>query len=329
MGKLSVAYLGNHRTEPGMTDADRFTTETGVANAFENLGHRVLRLNEKFTRLPEIITACRESDLFLWTRTGGWLQCNGFEMLQRIKRIGIPSASLHLDLFWGLDREKEISFDPYWLVDYCATADGGHDEEFKKAGVNHIWINPGVRRDECYLAEPRQDLACDVAFVGSYSYHEAHPRKQLIDFLRSTYGPRFRLFGAAGDSWRKHALNQLYASAKVTVGDSCFAGKYKKYTSDRLPESLARGSCLCWPVIEGITEEFTNGVHLRLYNSGDWGGLKFTIDEMLSYTESERTAIRKAAVAKALEGWTWDRRVQQLLDTIAQHEPEIARRLEV
>ena len=327
MGKLTIAYLGNHRTEPGMQESDRFTSECGISNAIESLGHRCIRLNERFTKLPEILTACREADIFLWTRTGGWLQCNGFEMLQRIKRIGIPSVAIHLDLFWGLGRENEISYDPYWSVDLAFTADGGNQDKFKAAGVNHFWLNPGVRKDECYLAEPREDLKCDVAFVGSYNYWENHPRKQLIDWLRETYGPRFRLFGANGDSWRKHALNQLYASAKVTVGDSCFAGKCKNYTSDRLPESLGHGAALCWPVIEGITEEFTEGVHLRLYNAGDYQGLKRTIDDMLAMTDEQRNAMRRAAVAKALQSWTWNHRMQQLLETVAAHEPAIAERL--
>ena len=321
MGKLSIAYLGNFGVN--------FTTESNIADTLEdlsdpNMGHRVVRLQENKVSMPDILAIRREVDFLLWTRTGGWLRCNGFEMLQRIK---LPSVGVHLDLFWGLNREVELKSDPYWNCTMNFSADGGHQEEFKAVGINHFWLNPGVLKRECYLAQPREDLKCDVGFCGSENYHSEWPRGALIKFLRETYKDKFRLFGAHGDSWRGHALNEVFASAKVMVGDSCFAGKFKKYTSDRLGEHLGRGSALCFPVIEGITEEFTEGVHLRLYNAGDYQGLKRTIDDMLAMTDEQRNAMRRAAVAKALSGWTWNHRMQQLLETVAAHEPSIAERL--
>ena len=320
---LTVAYLGNFRED--MPESERFTTECHVAASLSALGGvRVIQLQENKVTLPDILNACRESDLFLWTRTGGWLRCNGFEMLQRIK---IPTAAYHLDLFWGLDRETELSFDPYWSVDYSFTADGGHQDDFKKAGVNHFWLNPGVLKRECYVAEPRQDLICDVGFIGSYNYHSQHDRKGLIDFLKSAYGSRFRLFGANGDSWRGNDLNQLYRSIRCVVGDSCFAGRCKKYVSDRFYESCGRGAMTIFPVIEGITDEFTEGVHLRLYQFGDYEGLRGTIDEILALSEAQRLSMRQAASAYVKSRHTYTERMQQLLETVAAHEPAIAERL--
>ena len=122
-------------------------------------------------------------------------------------------------------------------------------------------------------------------------------------------------------------LNQLYRSIRCTVGDSCFAGRCKNYVSDRFFESCGRGACTVFPVIEGITDEFTEGVHLRLYRFGDYEGLRCTIDEILALSEAQRLSMRQAASAYVKSRHTYTERMQQLLETVAAHEPAIAERL--
>ena len=46
-------------------------------------------------------------------------------------------------------------------------------------------------------------------------------------------------------------INNLYASARVMVGDSCFAGA-DRYWSDRVPEVLGRGGFLIFPKTPGL-----------------------------------------------------------------------------
>lgn len=319
MGNLTIAYLGNFSVD--------FTTESHIRETLTDMGHAVVALQENQVALPDILSACRGADLFLWTRTMGFLKCNGYEMLTRIK---IPTVVFHLDLYIGLDREPTLDYDPFWRAKYVFTADGDpqHAEVFKAKDINHYWLKPGVLKRECYLAPPRDDLRCDVAFVGSYNYHAEHYRTKLIDFLKSAYGSRFRLFGANGDSWRGHDLNQLYASAKVVVGDSCnLNGKINHYASDRLYESLGRGACTAFPAIPGMTDEFADGVHLRLYRFGDFTGLRQTIDLMLDQSDVERTNMRWAACDLVGKTGTYHNRMQEMLAVLAIKEPEIAARL--
>jgi hypothetical protein len=283
-------------------------------------GINVIPLQEDKVALPDITQACLGADLFLWTRTGGWLKCNGFEMLARIK---IPTVGVHLDRFWGLNRETEVTTTPFFVCRYVFTADGGSDDKWGAAGVNHFWLNPGVLKSECRVAWPRVDLRTDVGFVGARGYHPEHYRGKLIDFLTATYGNRFRLFGANGDCWRGNDLNQVYASIKVAVGDSCFADRCVRYTSDRLFEGCGRGACTAFPRIPGIDGCYTDGVHLRWYEPGNFADMKRVIDEMLLLPEESRQAMRVAAVEHTRQHHTYNNRMTEMLNIIAAHEPAI------
>ena len=322
MGKLTIAYLGNHRL--GWPSSQRFTTECHVAESFEELGHRVIRLQENEVDMPTVLQACRGSDLFLWTRTGGYLRLNGFDMLKRIK---IPTVAYHLDIWWGLEREKEIYSSPYFRCKYMFTADGGHQGQFANAGVTHFWLPPGVVKRECRHVPARDDLECDVLFVGSEKYHTEFPwRGQMIEVLRQRYGKRFQIRGNNGDSWRGLDLNELYASAKVTVGDSLNLWfNQHDYVTDRLPESMGRGACVVFPAVRGIPERFryAHGEDVFWFEHGNFDDLLEKVDAALSLPESVRTVMRQNAMSKTRACHTYVERVQELLAVVGVHEPTI------
>jgi len=226
--QLKVAILGNHRTS--------YCTECDLDWTFENLGHRVLKFQED-TGPTQVIAAQCESekvDLFIYIHTHGWQtpgRLSFQEMIQRIKSAGAITCGFHLDLYWGLNasdrRTDRIGQHPFWKMDHVFTADGGHDEEFRARGVNHHWLPPAVVARDCRRGDFKPELAADVAFVGSRHYHPEYPfRTRLVDWLQRQYGPRFKHFGpySPNGAFREQRLNDLYASVKVVVGDSCFAG---------------------------------------------------------------------------------------------------------
>lgn len=327
MGKLSIAYLGNYTARA--SDGSRFNTEAHISETLTDMGHSVIELQENQVNLPDILQACRGADLLLWTKTGQWLKCNGFEMLARLRKMKVPSIGIHLDKWWGLERENEIETSPFFQCDVVCTADGSSPEKFKKAGVNHFWIPPGVLKRECYIAPPRDDLKCDVAFVGSRGYHAAHYRGELISWLEKTYGARFRLFGANGDSWRGDDLNRLYASCRVIVGDSCNVGwKEKNYWSDRAPETTGRGGFLLHPFVDGMQDVWTDKEHIRYYQFGDFGGLKSLIDYHLDPShDAERRRIQLAGHERTKAVSTYHNRMESMLSAAGELEPKIAEQL--
>jgi hypothetical protein len=157
------------------------------------------------------------------------------------------------------------------------TADGSHQEQWKAIGVNHHWLRPGVRYDAVHKGTYRPEYACDVAFVGSNGdgYHvSAWPyRKQLLVELRAICARnRWSFRNPGGDDpkiERDDRLNDFYASAKVTVGDSlCLEREKTLYWSDRALEAPARSGLLVMPQLDFLAQDYEQ--QMPMYRWGDW-----------------------------------------------------------
>lgn len=315
---MRVAYLGNFGPE--------HSTENHVARAWEANGHEVRHIQEGEVRAFDVPAAADGADLFLWTQTQGLADTGGTveerqRMLDTFRFKGIPTVGYHLDRWFGLDREWRVRSEPFFRCDLVVTADGGHQEQFTAAGVKHRWLPPAVSAAECEPGSFRPELTDDVVFVGSWrgGYHaEWEHRPQLIDWLRRTYNGRIGLYPVEGlPAVRGESLRDLYASAKVVVGDSCLVGGATSYWSDRIPETLGRGGFLIHPWVEGIEEHFTDGEHLRLWCLGDWDELHELTERYLA-DDAERSRIATAGRAHVLANHTYEVRVRQVLDLLCE-----------
>jgi Glycosyl transferases group 1 len=307
---ITVGFLGNFTVN--------YSTESHLAWTFEHLGHKVIPFQENHARTDDIRYLCLRDkvDLFLWVRTHGW-QTPGVlsldDLIADLRANGIRTASFHLDRYFGLrladQREDRVGNHAFWRTDYVFTADGGNQEKFKERKVNHFWLKPGVVEKACYIGRVKENYRADVAFVGSRGYHPEYPfRGQLITWLDKTYGPRFKLFGG-GTHWgvvREDELNCVYASVKVVVGDSCFAGA-PNYWSDRVPETCGRGGFLIHPKTEGL--EIPG---LAVFPAGDLAMLKEKIDYYIAQ-DTVRERMKLCAQAHVKINDTYTNRVTQML----------------
>lgn len=240
----TIAVLGNHMVS--------FTTESELVWSLEHLGHKVVKFQESCDTTDKIIDVCRAEkvQLLIYIHTHGW-GITGTrtveEMITLLRAEGVKTCSFHLDRFWSIpNREARIGNEPFWKTDVCFTADGGNQEGFAAKGVNHVWLPPAVVERGVHFGSPNAEL--DVIFTGSVNYHPEYPfRPQMAATLRNHYGARFQVFQGV----REERLNNLYASAKVCVGDHIFAG-CPRYWSDRLPETIGRGGFIIYPRTEGI-----------------------------------------------------------------------------
>lgn len=317
MKKLKIAYCGNF--EP------RHSTETHIARTLEeDLGHQVLRLQESKMHTDDIETQVSDHrcDLFLYTRTPPGFIGDGHALLRSLADQGIPTASYHLDLYWGIQREASILGDPFWSTKYVFTPDGASQDKFAAAGINHFYIRPGVLRAECQDGTQREQFKADVGFVGALdSYHpEWLPyRQKLKQFLSQTYRG-FRHWPDNEPAVRNEDLNDLYASVNVIVGDSlCVNFNREYYWSDRVYETIGRGGFLIMPKIKGLEEEFTDGETIVFFEFNDWAGLRDKIDYYLA-NPVERERIRKAGQEFVRKNATYTNRLAQALEIIAEGE---------
>lgn len=305
---MRIFYLGNFLPD--------YSTETHISRTLQKMGHEVTQIQENFTNPDHLLErlSTEDFDLFLFTRTWGQTVMMGH--VDKLRSRGIPSVSVHLDLYVGLQRDGNINSDPFWRTEYVFTADGDPESQkfFESKGINHYWLKPGVYKEECYI--PERLKTKDVIFVGSYGYHPEYPyRQKLIDWLKNTYRERFEHWGPDGlGHVRGNDLNILYASTKVVVGDSLLLPGHENYWSDRIPETLGRGGFLIHPAVNGL--DLKDRHHLRLYEHGNLKQLKVLIDHYLKDND-EREKIRLAGHTYVKENATYTNRMQELLAVVA------------
>lgn len=307
---MKIAFLGNFQVD--------YTSESHHARSLGMLGHEVTCLQETVTTPGQISRAAREAELFVWVHTHGWHTPEIETALAGAIKRGIPVVTYHLDLWKGLHREADMATDPYWrvLTDFFTCDKQMAEYLTEHTSVRGHYLPPGVYGPECYLAEPTERF--DVVFVGSYGYHPEWPyRHQLIDWLKDTYGERFRHYGGGGlATVRGHDLNQVYANAKVAVGDSlCLNFDYPYYWSDRLFETAGRGGFQIFPRIAGLTDYLAEDTEVVLYNYGDFDELKRKIDYYLTH-DTEREAIRLAGHERTKAEHTYAHRWRHILETL-------------
>lgn len=306
----TVVFLGNFRVD--------YTSETHHALSLEALGHKVIRLQETEAKSEDIYDKASKADLFVWVHTHGWRtpgRTNMSQVLKQLKADKVPTMTYHLDLWFGLQRQKDLESVPvYKDIEYFFTVDKRMADWFnKETDVKGHYIPAGVYDAECQYRQsvPQKN----VIFVGSRKYHpEWKYREQLISWLERTYRNWFEHYGNGGiKSIRGKELNRLYWNTKVVVGDSlCINFDYPYYWSDRVYETIGRGGFIIHPYIKGMEDEFEDKKHLVFYEYGNFDQLKQLIDYYLENDE-EREKIRIAGHELVKNNYTYKHRWEQIL----------------
>lgn len=323
MNNKNILFLGNFEAE--------FSSENYYRKTFEKLGHTVIPMQEGKATVGSfmdvMVNQKEKIDLFFWVHTHGWNTPNIDIFLYDLKVNKIPSVAYHLDLYMGIQRERNLLSDPFFTVDHFFTVDKLMADWLNNRSVHAMplaqghFLPAGVFEDDCFLGTPNKEkYPHEIIFTGSKGYHPEWPyRPKLIDWLHDTYGDRFGHYGGGGlPTVRGPELNNLYASAKVVVGDTlCKDFKYPYYSSDRLFEVTGRGGFLIYPKIEGI-RDFFGGKELVIYDYNDFEGLHYSINFCLR-NEDFREAIRSACHLRAKNEHTYTHRLQTLLGTVELH----------
>jgi hypothetical protein len=305
-----ITFLGNFRVD--------YSSESHHAKTLESLGHEIIKLKESETTSEVVLENAKQSDLFIWIHTHGWPTPGRLTMqdvLLKLKRYQIPSMTYHLDLWFGLSRQRDLRTKPvYRHIDHFFTVDRKMADWFNtRTTVKGHYLPAGVYDKECTYRPSK--LKEEVIFVGSKTYHAEWPyRPKLINFLSKTYGARFNLYGKEGlGVVRGQDLNNLYASTKVVVGDTlCPNFDYPDYWSDRIYETLGRGGFLIHPYIPGLEKEFEDKKHVVFYEYNNLDQLKQLIDYYLEH-EEEREEIRKSGHDMVKTNYTYKNRWQHIL----------------
>ena len=294
-----IAFLGNFEASE--------STENQMLWALEQrLGYEVEKLQENHVTLHQLEEAVDWNDIFIWVHTRGFLKVSDSKMsglVEKMRRIGMPSYSLHLDKYLGIpEREAVVGKHSFWLTDQVWTADGSNPEWFEKKGVHHFWMRPAVSEVYCHPGTPREQYKCDVMFCGAKGYHREYGyRPLMIDFLERQYGERFKHV----EGVRGHELNDAYSSARVIVGDHIFSG-IPRYFSDRAMETVGRHGFLLYPKTDGLC------IPCATYEPQNLDDLKVQIEYWLSNENTRCDTLRVSAEHVRLHD-TWTIRLAEIL----------------
>jgi len=302
MENKTIAYIGSFHN---------LWDEEGIARSFEKLGYRIFRFSEKafdtdnFLHQVDII----KPDFVVFAK----LKIPTANIVVReLKRRKIKTVCWVWDLYFGLNREFFVGRLPMFKADYVFSPDGGNDEKFKERGVNHYLLRQAIYDEYCYKGKFRKEYNYDVVFVGCENM-QWHYRTELCNFLKKNY-KSFKWFGRNNTlEIRGHELNDLYASAKIVIGDSVYS---PYYWSNRLYETLGRGGFMIFLEIEGLDREYIPYKHYIPYKMEDFKGLKEKIDYYLK-NKKGRKKISNEALKYTQKHHTLIQRCQELIKIIS------------
>lgn len=275
--------------------------EEYIARSFEMLGHEVQRLDER--NIMAYINGMTDEfnpDLVIWTK----LQHSAAKDI-RSHMMKYKTVCWVFDLYFGYAREYRLTSHPAFTADYVFTTDGGHDEDFKKAGINHHCVRQGIFKEDCFLLP--STAKDEIVFVGSENPLHLTRAKQ-IDFVNNNYPGKFKWYGRFNsDEIRDQELNELYAKTAIVIGDSVYS---PHYWSNRVVETLGRGGFLIHRDVPGIKEEYP---HLVTYD-GTLDDLKAKIDYYLTH---DRNEIIQKNFEWVRDNYTMEKQCQKLLNFIS------------
>ena len=146
--------------------------------SFEFLGHEVFMLQENRATWQQVRESASSSALLVWT--GTWDEAQPLkETIDTIRQCGlggIPTATLHLDIFFGSDRSpRKWWLSPMFFTRYVFTADGGHQDEWRAMGVDHRWLRPAVRHDAVHKGFTGRSTPATWPSLGAMAMATARP----------------------------------------------------------------------------------------------------------------------------------------------------------
>jgi len=246
--------------------------EKPISAALKKLGHTVYELDVMTTEAKELIDTANKSDIFLFHNGGVvpkaeegdeltfYMGLNG--LLSLLSQIKVRKIMWYLDRVDGIGdifMNRTLQF-----VDHAFLNDDTWVRRHKFENVYGLHLGATERP----LGKFREDLACDIAFVGRVF----DGREEVINGLKGMFGGKFKVFS---DIWGKD-FDDLCQSAKIIIQPKWLMNDF--YWQDQIYHILSSGGFLVHPRLYGLVEEgLEDGNHYIGFSSLEElvGGIEF------------------------------------------------------
>ncbi len=230
-----------------------------------------------------------EPDLFLWVESGIEYPLAGIEDLP------CPSACYLIDSHLHLERHIEIAR----AFDHVFIAQKEYLQRFRDAGIESLSWLPLACDPEIH-GKREVDKLHDIGFVGSLNNHR---RTVMLNRLARSFDLHYeRCF--------LEEMAEVYSRSRIVFNVSV-----KNDLNMRVFEALCSGSLLLTDEAagSGLTDLFQDGRHLVIYHNDDE-----LLELAAHYIENhqERERIAAAGREEVLRKHTYDRRVEQMIETL-------------
>ena len=270
--------------------------------------HQVIEIDVEKGDVRELVKQANKSDMLLFHNAGMDL---GIEqdigklpfymglsgLYQLLEKIPCKKVMWYLDRVVGFGEEYMATILP--SVDYAFLND---DTWVRRHTWENIYcLHEGTHKRE--LGKYREDLACDVAFIGKVY----GGRQEIISKLKLALGKKFRMFDGKD-------FDDICQSAKIVFVPKW--GMNDFYWDNDVYRVLSSGGFLLHPRLHGLKESGVDeGAHFVGYS------LEEELGAALDFFLKPENAEKRKQVAQqgrdyVLSFHTWDKRVEQMLSVI-------------
>lgn len=309
---MRVLYVAKH-------DPSDNQDELAIGHALEQLGHSVVRVQEKRRRRDvPLMSVIRESQRFDFCLFHKWDVVSEIEEVARL----MPCA------FWYFDMIRPVDDDPTlaarsetrikWMADvlaiprvvagFCTDGDWVCEDRGRTGKLR--WLMQGADERTLGFGTPIPNYdGPEILFTGMINH--GRRRAAHVEHLRQRYGDRFAVMGDGGPKYRKHGreLADVFASCKVVVAPD--GPNTPRYWSNRVYLTLGLGGYLLHPRCEGLFDHYRPS-ELTTYK--DWDHLDYLINRACDLPPMYRRMEAERGHERTNESNLYRHRVKNLVD---------------
>lgn len=290
------------------------STNIPMAASFTKFGIQVLPVNYRTIIAKQGMQFFGEYLLFIIKKYNPILtlfsKCNGVDT-NIIKECGKHSVTwlFNMDPRPTIERCPEV-IDHAFNSHFSSCTAKDMVEWFESFGVKNCYhIIQGIDQNVFKPVEPVEEFKADISHIGTKTEERDQFKKVLEDagFITKFYGTGYSSKEMFGNDF-----NEVCASSKFMLSLNTYNNIHQEYFSNRLLRYVACGVCtLHYDSTNSLDKYLTNGKEVLYFKDSNE-----LVNILKNITDEKACEIAMAGRDKALNNYTWDRIIYDMLERV-------------